>query len=598
VPPADHDDLQRQHRDQRRAGDRVEGGVVLELEVGEAADRDDDDQHGDRVAARAMGHERRLRTQEGRPQPPVADGGQHQLVGGEGERHAREHHLHLGHVAAHELLDDVAHASAATPPTPLVDCGAMTLRELLGEGPADVHVTGLAFDNRRVEPGTLFFCVPGFTRDGHDFAPDAIARGAPALVVQRPLGLGVPEVVVEDVRSAMAVAAARFFGDPTASLDVVGVTGTNGKTTTAFLVRALLEAAGRHCGLLGTVKSVIGGVDHPVVRTTPEAIDLQRTFRAMADAGDVACAMEISSHALELRRADGIHVAVAVFTNLTQDHLDFHPDMEAYFRAKRLLFASSLTRKRVANVDDPYGARLAEEFSGTVTFGLGDADFRAQDLVTAPSHTTFTAVTPEGSFPARIGLPGHFNVLNALGAWAAAASLGVSGEVIAEALAGAAPPPGRFEPVDEGQPFAVLVDYSHTPDSLDNALRAARALASGRVIAVFGAGGDRDRGKRPLMGAAAARWADVPIVTSDNPRSEDPDAIIADILAGIEDRAGVEVEADRRAAIGRAVELAGAGDVIVIAGKGHEQGQEFEGGRKEPFDDVTVAREALRAVRS
>src|ERR671917_409208 len=257
----------------------------------------------------------------------------------------------------------------------------MTLRDLFGEGPADVRITGLAFDNRRVEHGDAFFCVPGFTRDGHDFAPDAVARGAAALVVQRPLGLGVPEVVVEDVRSAMAVAAARFHGDPTARLPVVGITGTNGKTTTAFLVRSLLEAAGRPCGLLGTVTSVIGGVEHPVVRTTPEAIDLQRTFASMLEAGDEACAMEISSHALDLRRADGIHVAAAVFTNLTQDHLDFHPDMEAYFAAKRLLFASPLTRGRVANVDDPYGRRLAEEFPDSITVAIDSpASYRATDV--------------------------------------------------------------------------------------------------------------------------------------------------------------------------------------------------------------------------
>src|SRR3954452_14301854 len=224
----------------------------------------------------------------------------------------------------------------------------MTLRELLGAGP-DVVVTGLTFDNRLAGPGTLFFCVPGFTRDGHDFAPDAVARGAVALVVQRPLGLGVPEVQVDDVRAAMAEAAARFYGEPTRTLKVAGITGTSGKTTTAFLTRALLEGAGLSTGLIGTVKSVIGGVEHPVVRTTPEAIDLQRTFREMLDAGDVACAMEISSHALELRRAEGIHVAVAVFTNLTQDHLDFHPTMEDYFRAKRRLFASQLTAVRVIN---------------------------------------------------------------------------------------------------------------------------------------------------------------------------------------------------------------------------------------------------------
>ncbi len=473
----------------------------------------------------------------------------------------------------------------------------MTLRDLFGEGPADVRITGLAFDNRRVEHGDAFFCVPGFTRDGHDFAPEAVARGAAALIVQRPLGLGVPEVVVEDVRSAMAVAAARFYADPSARLPVVGITGTNGKTTTAFLVRSLLERAGRPCGLLGTVKSVIGGVEHPVVRTTPEAIDLQRTFAEMLEAGDRACAMEISSHALDLRRADGIHVACAVFTNLTQDHLDYHPDMEAYFQAKRLLFSSPLTQARVTNADDSYGARLAEEFPGTVTFGFGEADYRAVDVQTEFTGSSFTAVTPDGSFPARVCLPGHFNVLNALGAWAAARTLGVPAATIAGALAGAGRVPGRFEPVDEGQPFAVLVDYSHTPDSLENALRAARELAQRRVIAVFGAGGDRDRGKRPLMGDIAAREADVAIVTSDNPRSEDPDAIIAEILDGIDDRSGVEVEADRRAAVGRAVALAEPGDVIVIAGKGHEQGQEFEGGRKEPFDDVTVAREALRAVR-
>jgi UDP-N-acetylmuramoyl-L-alanyl-D-glutamate--2,6-diaminopimelate ligase len=474
----------------------------------------------------------------------------------------------------------------------------MTLRDLLGEGSADVQITGLAYDNRAVEPGFLFFCVPGFTRDGHDFAPDAVERGAAALVVARPLGLGVPEVQVEDVRSAMAVAAARFHGDPTASLPVVGITGTNGKTTTAFLVRSLMEASGRRCGLLGTVKSVIGGVEHPVVRTTPEAIDLQRTFASMLAGGDEACAMEISSHALELRRADGIHVAAAVFTNLTQDHLDFHPDMEAYFQAKRLLFSSPLTRARIANADDAYGRRLAEEFPGTITFGLDDqgADYRAADVKQSFTGSRFTAVTPDGEFDVVIGLPGRFNVLNALGAWAAARALGVPASTIAGAVAGAGRVPGRFEPVDEGQPYAVLVDYSHTPDSLENALRAARELAENRVIAVFGAGGDRDRGKRPLMGAIAAREADVAIVTSDNPRSEDPDAIIAEILDGIDDRAGVEVDADRRAAIRRAVELAQAGDVLVIAGKGHEQGQEFADGRKEPFDDVGVAREALRAV--
>jgi len=472
----------------------------------------------------------------------------------------------------------------------------MTLRELLGRGP-DVEIADLAYDNRAVSPGTLFFCVPGFTRDGHDFAPDAVGHGAAALVVQRPLGLGVPEVQVDDVRAAMATAAARFFGDPTAQLAVAGITGTNGKTTSAFLLRGLLEAAGMRCGLLGTVKSVVAGEERPVVRTTPEAIDLQRTFREMRDGGDAACAMEVSSHALELRRADGIHFAVAVFTNLTQDHLDFHATMEDYFAAKRRLFASPLTGARVVNVDDPYGRRLADEYSGAVTFAIDrDADYRATDVQGGPASSSFTALTPDGELPVTLSLPGRFNVLNALGAWAAARALGVAPETIVAALADAARVPGRFEPVSEGQPFAVIVDYSHTPDSLANALQAARELTEGRVIAVFGAGGDRDRGKRPLMGEGAARLADVALVTSDNPRSEDPEAIIAEVRAGMHGPAAVEADPDRAASIRRAVALAEPGDVVVIAGKGHEQGQEFAGGRKEPFDDVAVAREALRAL--
>jgi len=469
----------------------------------------------------------------------------------------------------------------------------VTLRDLLGEGPA-VEIGGLAYDNRAVEPGTLFFCVPGFTRDGHEFAPDAVARGAAALVVARPLGLGVPEVVVQDVRAAMATAAARRYGDPTARLPVVGITGTNGKTTTAFLVRSLLEAAGRRCGLLGTVTSVVAGQERPTVRTTPEAIDLQRTFREMLDGGDSACAMEISSHALELRRADGIHVAVAVFTNLTQDHLDFHPTMEDYFQAKRRLFASPSTHGRIVNADDPSGRRLAEEFADAVTIAIdAPADYRATGLRAGLAGSECTFETPDGDFAVRVPLPGRFNVANALCAWAAARALGVEPDALAAALPDAARAPGRFEPVDEGQPFAVLVDYAHTPDSLENVLRAARELADGRVIAVFGAGGDRDRGKRPLMGEIGARLADVALVTSDNPRSEDPDAIIAEIVAGA--ATPVERDPDRRASIHRAVALAQPGDVVVIAGKGHEQGQEFADGRKEPFDDVAVAREALRA---
>ncbi len=471
----------------------------------------------------------------------------------------------------------------------------MTLRDLLGEGPADVEITALAYDNRRVAPGTLFFCVPGFTRDGHDFAPDAVARGASALVVERPLGLGVPEVAVRDVRAAMAHAAARLHGDPTARLPVVGVTGTNGKTTTAFLLRSLLEAAGRPTGLLGTVTSVVAGRERPVERTTPEAIDLQGTFAEMLAGGDEACVMEVSSHALELRRADAIHFAAAVFTNLTQDHLDFHPTMEDYFQAKRRLFTNADVAARIVNLDDPYGERLADELPGAVTFAIdAEADYRAIGLRTSFAGSQFRVRSPDGEHPMTIALPGRFNVLNALGAWAAARALGVEPARLAAALPKAGRVPGRFEPVAEGQPFAVLVDYAHTPDSLGNVLSAARELAEGRVLVVFGAGGDRDRSKRPLMGEIGARLADVAIVTSDNPRSEDPEAIVDAVAAGAGEH--VEREVDRRAAIARAIALAEPGDVVVIAGKGHEQGQEFAGGRKEPFDDVAVAREALRRV--
>src|SRR3954452_18923855 len=405
----------------------------------------------------------------------------------------------------------------------------MRLAELI-PGPAGVEITGLAYDNRAVTPGTLFFCVVGFTRDGHDFAPEAIARGAAALVVERPLGLGVPEVLVDDVRAAMAPVAARFHGDPTARLDVVGITGTNGKTTTAFLVRALLEAAGRRTALLGTVKSVIGGQEDTLARTTPEAVDLQAAFARMLAGGDRACAMEVSSHALELRRADAIHWDVAVFTNLTQDHLDFHPTMEDYYSAKRRLFDAG-PRVSVVNVDDPYGRRLAGELGDAVTYAIdADADLRATGVSTTLSGAEFEA----GGLRLRSPLPGRFNVANVLAAVATARALGVDDATIERALPTAAAVPGRFEPVDEVQPFAVLVDYAPTPDSLDNVLRAARELTARRVVVVFGAGGDRDRGKRPLMGEIAAQLADEVIVTSDNPRSEDPEAIVAEIVAGIE----------------------------------------------------------------
>ena len=414
---------------------------------------------------------------------------------------------------------------------------------------ADLEISSLAYDNRLVTDGALFFCVPGYTRDGPRLRPPTPSpRGAAALRRRAPRWrLGVARVQVPSVRAAMAPAAALFHGDPTARLQTVGVTGTNGKTTTAFLVRALLEAGGPpRPGLLGTVKSVIGGVQHEVMRTTPEAIDLQRTFAEMLDAGDQACVMEVSSHALELHRADAIHFAAAIFTNLTQDHLDFHETMEEYYGAKRLLFTELAPAHAVVNVDDPYGARLAAELEGTViTFALEhEASYRAGAIQTGLDGSHFAVTGPDGVFELRSPLTGRFNVSNVLGAFATARELGVDAETAIEAVAAAGQVPGRFQSVAEGQDYAVLVDYAHTPDSLENVLKAARPLTAGRLHVVFGCGGDRDRGKRPLMGEIAARLADHVIVTSDNPRSEDPAAIIEEILVG--SGADVEHEVDRR----------------------------------------------------
>ena len=389
----------------------------------------------------------------------------------------------------------------------------MELRELLAgadvveiTGDADVEIEGLAYDSRDVRPGSLFFCTTGFTVDGHEFAPLAVQAGAVAVVVERRLELepGVVQAQVTDVRAAMAHAAVRFYADPTAELRVLGVTGTNGKTTTAFLIRQILEHAGVQTGLLGTVKRVVAGTEEPVERTTPEAIDLQATFRRMADGGDRACAIEVSSHALTLNRADGVRFAVAAFTNLTQDHLDFHSDMEDYFQAKRRLFVGGRAETAVVNIDDPYGQRLVAEIE-PVTFSAGAderADLRALEPSFDASGSRFVCAAPEGEFEVRLPLPGRFNVENALCAIASVRALGVGVDLAAAALAEAERVPGRFEPVDEGQPFAVLVDYAHTPDSLENVLVSARQItaADGRLICVFGCGGDRDREKRPLMG--------------------------------------------------------------------------------------------------
>jgi UDP-N-acetylmuramoyl-L-alanyl-D-glutamate--2,6-diaminopimelate ligase len=464
-------------------------------------------------------------------------------------------------------------------------------------GARPVEILDLAYDTRRVRAGTLFFCVPGSSRDGHDLAADAVAAGAVALVVERPVDVAAPQLVVESTRAAMAVAADTFFGSPTERLTVAGATGTNGKSTTTYLLRSILAAEGRSTGLVGTVEWIVGGRRREAPHTTPEAIDLQRLFREMLDAGDDAVALEASSHGSHFRRLDRVRFDALVFTNLTQEHLDLHGDMEEYFQAKRRLFTGLTPPPAAVNVGDPYGRRLADELAAghrapLVTFGLRpDAEVRAEGLELGPHGSTFTAA----GIALETRLPGVFNVENVLGAVAAALLLDVDEDAIAAGVLGVPGVPGRFEAVDEGQDFAVVVDYAHKPDALAAVLRAARPLGEGRLTVVFGAGGDRDRSKRSEMGRVARQLADSVIVTSDNPRSEDPLAIIGEVLHGA--GTDVEVEPDRRVAIETAIERAEPGDVVVIAGKGHEQGQEVAG-VVHPFDDREVARAALRKLRA
>ncbi|HEU0193715.1 MAG TPA: UDP-N-acetylmuramoyl-L-alanyl-D-glutamate--2,6-diaminopimelate ligase [Gaiellales bacterium] len=467
-----------------------------------------------------------------------------------------------------------------------------SIRPLRVLGDGDPEITAVTYRAGAVVPGSLHVCVPGFRADGHDFAADAVARGAAALVVERELAVAVPQLLVPSARRAMALAADRLEGHPSGELVLVGVTGTNGKTTTSYLLASVLEAAGLRSGLLGTIEQRVGGVVEEVARTTPESVDLQRTLRRMVDAGDRACAMEVSSHALELERVTGVSFAAAAFTNLTQDHLDFHHDMESYYAAKARLFAEA---PAAINIGDEWGRRLAGEAGGRVlTYARGgdEADVRPQAVeIGAGGVISLIARTPVGPLPLDVRLRGAFNVENVLAAVAVADLLDLDREAVRSGIAAVHGVPGRFQAVEAGQEFAVLVDYAHTPDGLENLLSSAREITAGRLICVFGCGGDRDRGKRPQMGAIARRLADLAIVTSDNPRSEDPEAIIAEIMAGVE----MTAEPDRRAAIRMAVEAAGPRDVVVIAGKGHEQGQQI-GETVLPFDDVTVAREALLAV--
>ena len=461
----------------------------------------------------------------------------------------------------------------------------------------DVLVRGASFDTREVSPGSLFFCVPGATMDGHDLAADAVRAGAGALVVERPLmDVSAPQAIVASVRAAMGPMSAELYGRPADGLAVVGVTGTNGKTTVTYLLESVLVAAGRVPGVIGTTGARIAGQPEALARTTPEAPDLQRLLATMRARGVTTVALEVSSHALAQERVGGIRFEVAAFTNLSQDHLDYHGDMETYFRVKAALFEPGRATAAAICVDDEHGRRLrASSRVPGLTYGLSDdADVRATHLEVDAGGASFRV---DGT-PMRTSLRGAFNVRNCLCAVAITRLLGIADDDAAAGIRGMRRVPGRVDAVDEGQDFLVVVDYAHTPDSIQTVLAAARDVASGRVIAVFGCGGDRDRAKRPLMGEAATSEADLTIITSDNPRAEDPLAIIAEIEAGAVRGGGeYEVEPDRRLAIRAAVRTASTGDVVVIAGKGHEQGQAFAD-RTVPFDDRAVVADELRSART
>lgn len=512
----------------------------------------------------------------------------------------------------------------------MVESGTVRLADLFRDvegfrivGDPSLDVSSLSYRSSGVGPGHLFFCVPGFVRDGHEFAPEAVSRGAVALCVERELALSITQVVVPSVRWAMGPVASCLYEHPSARLPTIGITGTNGKTTTAFLTAFLFAEAGRRAGLLGTVERRMGGVVFPAERTTPEPVDIQQDLAFMVDAGDQAAVMEVSSHALDMGRVAGISFAAVAFTNLTQDHLDYHGTIDAYFAAKSRLFLEPRFAKNrpvsVVNVDDAFGRILAERLppDRLLTVSCGDVDgvhtpdLELAGLVTDDTGLQGTLTVRGRAFaaamraqgrpvtrgeglerPFRSGLLGRYNAENTLVALAIGVGLGLDLDGMVDCLPLFPGVPGRLERVDEGAPFTVVVDYAHSPDSVENVLRMARGVATGRLITVVGCGGDRDRGKRPLMGRAAEQGSDILVVTSDNPRSERPEAIIADIVAGLEHPTGVVVEVDRRAAIDYALRAARAGDIVLILGKGHEGGQEFAD-HVVPFDDRLVAREIL-----
>ncbi len=482
-----------------------------------------------------------------------------------------------------------------------IGTNGMLLQDLLSaietcevRGDADVTISDVTYRSSAAKPGSLFFCVPGARTDGHAFASDACDRGAAAVMVERWVDAACTQVRVPSVRASIGPVSAVLFGRPSDTITVVGVTGTNGKTTVTYLLESIFRAANLRPGVIGTTGVRIDGEAIPFDRTTPEAPDLQGLLAEMVRRGVRATAMEVSSHGLDQRRVEGTTYRCAVFTNLSQDHLDYHGTMDAYLEAKARLFTTTLSDRGAINWDSPEGRAIAREADiPIVTFGFAEgAGIIGRDLELSAWGLQFTV----DRLPVRSQLRGAFNASNCLAAFAAARQVGISDDAIIEGIARLPGVPGRLEPVDEGQPFLVLVDYAHTPDSVDNVLRTARELTERNLIAVFGCGGDRDREKRPMMGEVATRLADLTVITSDNPRSEDPQAIIDEIERGAVRGGGrYVVEPDRRAAIHQALAQAQASDVVIIAGKGHETGQEFHD-RTIPFDDRIVAAEELRAL--
>ena len=469
----------------------------------------------------------------------------------------------------------------------------------LSRGSEKMEIIGIADDSRKVGPGYLFVALRGTQTDGHAHAGDAADRGATAVITEKALNLpSVAEIRVPDSGTALARVASCYYGYPCDELTVVGITGTNGKTTVSLLVKRLLEEAGQRTGLIGTLRYEIAGRILPAPNTTPGALQLQNHLRHIADDGMAACVMEVSSHALALGRVEECRFDVRVFTNLSRDHLDFHPSMEDYYQAKRLLFDESYGKDEgvaVINVDDPWGQRLAEEVAGPViTYGSrAAADFSVWDWVSTMDGLSFAMETPEGTVTVESPLCGDHNVVNLLTAAAVGHALKIPSATVIRGIGGVQSIPGRFEKIS-GPRFSVVVDYAHTDDALKNLLQAVRKVCGRRIITVFGCGGDRDRGKRPLMGRAAADLSDMILVTSDNPRREDPIRIIDEILVGVREGKAVDVRvmADRRVAIQAGIDEAGEGDVVVIAGKGHEDYQ-ILGEKKIHFDDREEARRAL-----